>query len=138
MADHRDVGEITADEDEAILGAKEGRKPPLQLPVQLDLTRYDPAGRRRCAVLVDRLLGGGGDRRMPRESKVIVAGIIDELPTVPANHASTHPIAGLEERWLDTKPRCSGETPLQLAVAAKAVHHAAGKTGVLGRPAHLA
>src|SRR5205807_10199260 len=97
VADHRDVGEITADEDQAIIGTEELGKSPLELAVQGELAGDDAARRGRGAVLVDRRLGSLGYRGMAGQAEIIVAGEVDQLAAVPADGAAADPVARLEE-----------------------------------------
>ena len=65
--------------------------------MQLDLAGDDAAGRGASAVLVDRVLGGGGDGRMAVQAQVVVARETDQAHAVAADHAVADAVARMEE-----------------------------------------
>ena len=72
IANNGDVGGMTADEGDAILGAMKRRQPLLEGAMQRTLARNQPACRTRCTILSDRRLRRGDDARVAVESQIVV------------------------------------------------------------------
>ena len=81
--DGRDVGEVSADEDERGIDAVEVRELCLEFAVDRPLSRDEAAGRSRYPVTFDRLLARRQHFRMTVQSEIVVGREIYQLPFRP-------------------------------------------------------
>src|SRR5579863_4978812 len=88
LRNHTDIRQIPADEYNGIVSTQEIRQALFQLDMQVDLARYDAAGRRRGSIPVNRIFRSSGHRRVPRQPEIVVSGIVYQFPSIPADDAS--------------------------------------------------
>ena len=77
MADDGNVGRVSADQHDAVLGAVDPRQRLLQFAVDRALSRYHAAGRDRGAVAVDRGFRRARDARIAVQADIVVGREID-------------------------------------------------------------
>src|SRR5271170_2233502 len=94
---------MTTDKHDAVINPVYARQRLLEFAVDGPLARYQAAGRSRGPVAVNRRLGGVTDGRMPRQTKVVVAGKICVLNALNVGGRAGEPVMTAEVGIGDTE-----------------------------------